>query len=128
MTELNMNTEEGLKAELERLKKENEALKAKPAFGGGNFSMKVSDKGVVSIYGLGRFPVSLYPGQWDNLIGTGEEIEGVLDNGHIDEIRAFIVAERANGNIKVDEASIKVSKEAAAARAKVALAKLPARK
>ena len=54
-------SEQDLKAELERLKAENEALKnrsSKP------ISIKVSEKGGVSVYGLGRFPVTLYKEQW----------------------------------------------------------------
>jgi hypothetical protein len=64
-----------LKAELEKLKAENEALKAKAKKA---FSLKVSEKGAVSIYGLGRFPVTLYQ----------EQMLEVLDHG--DEIRQFI--------------------------------------
>ena len=50
-------SEEELKAELERLRKENEALKKGASSG---IRMKVSGKGAVSIYGMGRFPVTLY--------------------------------------------------------------------
>ncbi len=65
---------EDLKAELERLKAENEALKAKkPAVG--TLSMKVSEKGALSIYGMGRFPVTLYKEQWLKLMGISEEIK-----------------------------------------------------
>ena len=52
-----MASEEELKAEIERLRAENEALK-KPARG--QMSLKVSEKGALSVYGLGRFPVTLY--------------------------------------------------------------------
>ena len=52
---------EDLKAELERLRNENAALKKGPPSG---IRMKVSEKGAVSIYGMGRFPVTLYKEQW----------------------------------------------------------------
>ena len=47
--------------ELERLRAENEALKKGKE--SGTISMKVSEKGAVSVYGLGRFPVTLYQEQ-----------------------------------------------------------------
>ncbi|MBI3301039.1 MAG: hypothetical protein HYZ72_03025, partial [Deltaproteobacteria bacterium] len=50
-------TDENLQAELERLRAENAALKARTAKG---VSLRVSEKGAVSVYGLGRFPVTLY--------------------------------------------------------------------
>jgi hypothetical protein len=66
-----MATEEELKAELERLRKENEALKRPTR---GQISMRVSEKGGLSVYGLGRFPVTLYREQWEKLIAMAEEI------------------------------------------------------
>ena len=65
---------EDLKAELARLKAENEALKNKKTTGG-SLSMKVSEKGALSIYGMGRFPVTLYKEQWLKLLGIAEEIK-----------------------------------------------------
>ncbi len=65
-------TPEQMEAELERLKAENEALK-KPA-ARGTISFKVSEKGAVSVYGLGRFPVTLYKEQWEKLLDRGDEI------------------------------------------------------
>jgi hypothetical protein len=62
-----------MKAEIERLKAENEALKNKPSRG--TLSMKVSEKGALSIYGMGRFPVTLYKEQWTKLLGIAEEIK-----------------------------------------------------
>jgi hypothetical protein len=70
-------SDEDLKAELERLRNENAALKKGAATG---ITMKVSEKGAVSIYGLGRFPVTLYKEQWLKLLGMS------------DDIRAFIAA------------------------------------
>lgn len=62
---------EDLKAEIERLKAENESLK-KP--NRGTLSMKVSEKGALSIYGMGRFPVTLYKEQWLKLLGIADDI------------------------------------------------------
>lgn len=59
--------------EIERLKAENEALK-KQAEAGKQLSLKVSQKGAVSIYGLGRFPVTLYKGQWLRLLEIVDQI------------------------------------------------------
>lgn len=67
-----MATEEDMKAELERLRKENEALKRPTR---GQISMRVSEKGGLSVYGLGRFPVTLYREQWEKLLGMTEEIK-----------------------------------------------------
>ncbi|MBM3727890.1 MAG: hypothetical protein FJW40_21005 [Acidobacteria bacterium] len=58
-------------AELERLRAENEALK-RPSRGA--ISYKVSDKGAVSVYGLGRFPVTLYKEQWEKLLDRAGEV------------------------------------------------------
>lgn len=41
-------------------------------------TLKVSEKGAVSLYGLGRFPVTLYGSQWERLIGEVEHIKGFL--------------------------------------------------
>ena len=65
--------DEDMKAELEKLRAENEALKVQRR--GGPTSMKVSEKGAVSVYGLGRFPVTLYQEQWQKLLGMAEEIK-----------------------------------------------------
>ena len=67
-------SDEDVKAELERLKSENEALKAQAKAKPGQFSMKVSEKGGVSIYGLGRFPVTLYQEQWAKLLERADDI------------------------------------------------------
>ena len=66
-----MATEEELQAEIERLRAENEALK-RPA--SGQMSLKVSEKGGLSVYGLGRFPVTLYREQWEKLLAMADEI------------------------------------------------------
>jgi hypothetical protein len=67
---------EELQAELERLRAENEALKNRRT---GSVSMKVSEKGAVSVYGLGRFPVTLYQEQWTKLLGISEEIKAFIE-------------------------------------------------
>jgi hypothetical protein len=73
-------SDEDLKLELERLRSENAALKKGATAG---IRMKVSEKGAVSIYGMGRFPVTLYKEQWLRLLDMA------------DDIRAFIAANEA---------------------------------
>ena len=63
---------EDMKAELDRLRAENEALKNKKS---GTLSMKVSEKGALSVYGMGRFPVTLYKEQWLKLLSISEELK-----------------------------------------------------
>jgi len=63
-----------MQAELERLRAENERLK-RPR---GQMSLKVSEKGALSVYGLGRFPVTLYREQWEKLLGMAEEIRDFI--------------------------------------------------
>jgi hypothetical protein len=70
-------SDDDLKNELERLRKENAALKKGAATG---ISMKVSEKGGLSVYGMGRFPITLYKEQWLKLLDMS------------DDIRAFIAA------------------------------------
>ena len=41
-------------------------------------SLKVSEKGGVSVYGLGRFPVTLYKEQWTKLLDLSDEIRQFL--------------------------------------------------
>ncbi len=60
-----------MKAELDRLRAENDALKKTNAKG---LSMKVSEKGGLSVYGLGRFPVTLYKEQWIKLLDMADDI------------------------------------------------------
>jgi len=65
-----------LQAELERLRAENEALKKGSR---SKVSMKVSEKGALSVYGMGRFPVTLYKEQWLRLIGMSDEIKAFIE-------------------------------------------------
>lgn len=68
-------SDEDLKAELERLRQENAALKKGAARG---ISMKVSEKGALSIYGMGRFPVTLYKEQWLKLLDMAGDIRAFI--------------------------------------------------
>lgn len=74
-----LTTEEKLAqmmAEIEALKAQNAALtKAKVA----GLSYKVSEKGAVSVYGMGRFPVTLYRSQWETLFANIEGIKGFIE-------------------------------------------------
>ncbi|HEX4622162.1 MAG TPA: hypothetical protein VH208_11395 [Myxococcaceae bacterium] len=67
--------EQQMKAELERLKAENESLKSRT---NRSISLKVSEKGGVSVYGLGRFPVTLYKEQWVKLLDMGDDIRNFI--------------------------------------------------
>jgi hypothetical protein len=73
-------SDEEMKAELDRLRNENAALKKGTSTG---IRLKVSEKGAVSVYGMGRFPVTLYKEQWLKLLDMS------------DDIRAFIGANEA---------------------------------
>lgn len=78
-------TQADLLREIENLKAQNEVLKAKmDGKRNGNLSLKVSQKGAVSVYGLGRFPVTLYQEQWVRLLNKAQDI------------RTFIKANEAN--------------------------------
>jgi hypothetical protein len=68
-------SDEALKAELERLRNENAALKKGASTG---IRMKVSEKGAVSIYGMGRFPVTLYKEQWLKLLDMSADIRAFI--------------------------------------------------
>lgn len=71
---------EDLQKEIERLKQENEQLKADKKKSR-DIYFKVSQKGAVSAYGLGRFPVTLYQEQWTKLLDRKEEImQFIADN------------------------------------------------
>jgi len=76
--------EDDVKAELDRLRAENEALRARGAHG---TSLRVSEKGAVSVYGLGRFPVTLYKEQWGRLLDMAEEIRAFI-RAHESELKA----------------------------------------
>jgi hypothetical protein len=68
-------SDEDMKAELERLRRENEALKQGARRG---VSLKVSEKGGVSVYGLGRFPITFYQEQWIKLLDMADQIRAFI--------------------------------------------------
>jgi len=75
---------EDLQAEVERLRAENERLKTQR---GRSVGLKVSEKGGVSVYGLGRFPVTLYKEQWTKLLAMSDEIKAFIKE-HDGELKA----------------------------------------
>ncbi len=75
--------DEELRAELERLRAENESLRKHSSRG---VSLKVSEKGGVSVYGLGRFPVTLYKEQWTKLLAMADDIKAFI-NEHAAELK-----------------------------------------
>ena len=82
VTPIGKTKAEDPRAEIARLRAENERLKAREAKRS-TISFRVSEKGAVSVYGLGRFPVTLYQEQWEKIFGC------------VDELKAFIVENRA---------------------------------
>lgn len=66
-----MTSQDDLQKEIERLKAENEKLKKTPTKG---LSFRVSEKGAVSVYGMGRFPVTLYKEQWTRLLAMKDDL------------------------------------------------------
>jgi hypothetical protein len=68
-------SDDDMKDELERLRQENAALKKETSSG---MRLKVSEKGAVSVYGLGRFPVTLYKEQWLRLLDMASEIRAFI--------------------------------------------------
>jgi len=68
-------SESELEQELARLRAENARLKNKGASG---LSLKVSEKGAVSLYGMGRFPVTLYKEQWLRILASAPDIEAFI--------------------------------------------------
>jgi len=68
-------SDDDLKRELERLRAENEALKAKERRG---TRLAVSEKGAVSLYGLRRFPVTFYADEWERILGMADEIRAFI--------------------------------------------------
>lgn len=70
-----------MRQELERLRAENEALKAK---GTKELRLKVSEKGGVSLYGIRRFPITFYADEWDTVLGMSEQIKSFIRENEAD--------------------------------------------
>lgn len=66
-------SQESLEQELAKLKAENEKLKAEKTKSR-DITFKVSQKGALSVYGMGRFPVTLYKEQWEKLLDRKDDI------------------------------------------------------
>ena len=71
-------TDDEMREELERLRRENEQLKQDKAQRGKTLELRVSQKGAVSVYGLNRFPVTLYKEQWERLLDITEQIRDFI--------------------------------------------------
>jgi len=78
-----------LQAMIDRLTADNAALRAAPVTA---LKCKITDKGALSIYGLGQWPITLYRSQWDRLIPF------------IPEIKAFILTNAAQLTVKAPKA------------------------
>jgi hypothetical protein len=68
-------TYEEQKAKLAQLETEVETKKRR-----GDLNFKVGEKGGVSVYGLGRFPVTLYYEQWNRLLGAANDIKQFMED------------------------------------------------
>jgi len=77
-------SDDDVRAENERLRQELEMLKKGAARG---VSLKVSEKGGLSVYGLGRFPVTLYKEQWVKLLDMSDDIRAFL-KAHDSELKS----------------------------------------
>ena len=77
-------TYEELKAQLEALKKQSPGKR-------GALEFRVGEKGGVSVYGLGRFPVTLYYEQWIRLLDISADL------------RAFLEENKTAGKLKLKE-------------------------
>lgn len=78
-----MAIEKTMAQKLAEIEAENVALKAKLA-SRQHLSLKVSEKGAVSLYGVRRFPVTFYRSEWERIIN------------HVPAVQAFIEANRAS--------------------------------
>jgi hypothetical protein len=73
LPDLSHKSRDELQAMVQAMQAKLEAAKASR-----KITMKVSDKGALSVYGLGRFPVTLYQSQWERLLGEKEAIQGFI--------------------------------------------------
>jgi len=74
---------EDMKAELERLRAENLALKEESKKG---LRLQVSAKGGASLYGIRRFPITFYKDEWETILGKADDIRSFLKE-HADELK-----------------------------------------
>jgi hypothetical protein len=70
-----MSSDDEMRAELERLRAENEKLRTK---GDRGQSLRVSEKGGVSLYGLRRFPITFYADEWEKILAMADDIRGFI--------------------------------------------------
>ncbi|UOF79727.1 hypothetical protein [Caudoviricetes sp.] len=90
-----------LKKQLAEMKSENERLKAREAEG---VTLKVSEKGALSVYGMGRFPVTLYPNQWEHVFSLKDRILTFIDqNKGKFKTKEQVLAERAKEKAAEEE-------------------------
>jgi hypothetical protein len=75
--------DEDLRAELERLRAENQALKSKESRA---LRLQVSEKKGVSLYGVRRFPVTFYADEWEKILGMGDDIRAFIRD-HTSELK-----------------------------------------
>lgn len=73
-----MSDDQSLREEVERLRAENEALKATKGGASRETRLRVSEKGAVSLYGIRRFPVTFYMEEWERILGMADEIRGFI--------------------------------------------------
>lgn len=66
-------TYEELKARVAELEKQESTRRT------GSLEFRVSEKGGVSVYGLGRFPVTLYYEQWTRLLNAADKLHKFLE-------------------------------------------------
>jgi hypothetical protein len=94
-----MSDNDDIKAELDRLRAENDLLKRGASRG---LSLRVSEKGAVSVYGLGRFPVTLYKEQWQKLLDMSEDIRTFI-RANDSKLKTKQAAATAGGSADVAE-------------------------
>lgn len=78
-----VGSESALLEQIAKLRAENDRLKARGAH---KLSCKVSAKGAVSVYGMGRWPVTLYRSQWEALLKFIPQVEEFIIE-HVDELK-----------------------------------------
>lgn len=105
-----------LKAQLAEMQAQKEKLQAQLKSAAPTVSLKVGEKGGVSLYGMGRFPVTLYAEQWVQLLTV-----------HAPTVLAFIESKPAGLKTKADKLAEKAAAEAAERAARVAAAGMTGR-